>query len=203
MRVLLVFDPRATWSWLQIPPESREEMESQVESVIMAQRWNETGISKRLARHDKMHSPNVCKKIMKATGGWHYLLDDLFDRCGNHDDPRPFAEEMQIELRDSNSRLAKDLVAAIGIHECELAQQMLDFLCKEGGKIEEELASHDLVYTVSDLSASDCERTFEYLEGISCIERRREIDMQAAKETWRNYIVVDSVLKSILSAHDE
>src|SRR5206468_1016953 len=124
-RLLLLFDARATWHWLALT--NHLELEEKADASIVARRWSVPGIRQRLAMHDKLHSDEVCKKIFQATGGWPYLLDELFARCRAHDDARPFAEGIERELTVMDSPIRQQFVRSLGLNVNQVSARVLTF----------------------------------------------------------------------------
>ena len=98
--VLFFFDPRATWSWLSLPPDERTILEGHLKSLISPGRWNTVGIHQRLAQHGKLDTEETCEAILRTIGGWPSLLDVLFYRCGTQQGPGPTAETIKKEFQE-------------------------------------------------------------------------------------------------------
>ena len=73
LRVVFVLNAEASWSWMRMAKCERESLENRTE-VICLRRWNEVGIQQRLSRVEKLDLPDVCREVLKATGGWSLLL---------------------------------------------------------------------------------------------------------------------------------
>ena len=89
MNVVFSLNPVSAWAWLRLPLDRRTEIEDRAGRLITPRRWDKQGIKQRLEQATMMDSPEVCQKVLDATGGWPFLLDDLFSRCGATDDPSP------------------------------------------------------------------------------------------------------------------
>ncbi len=139
LRVLFVFGPYGAWSWLSLPEGERMALENQADAVTRLRRWNLRAILQRLAQQDKIYSEEVRRDIFHVTGGWPYLLDDLFDRCGSHDDPRPWVRQMETELGDPGTPLFNGFWRSLGFEPSESIQRILGFIMQEDG-IPRELA---------------------------------------------------------------
>jgi hypothetical protein len=132
LRVMFVFDPQSTWRWLTVPVEERREMEHQADAALYPRLWDLVGVQQRLTQHDKIANQDVCQKVLQATGGWHLLMDTLFDRVGRKDDPRDIATMIDAEWRNSDSALRKQMYQTISLPKISLVAQIASFLDKEG-----------------------------------------------------------------------
>ncbi|HHE72712.1 MAG TPA: hypothetical protein ENL34_10580 [Chloroflexi bacterium] len=169
MRVLFLFDPQVTWAWLSLSPNIRESLENRAGAVVPSQRWNLSGVRRRLVQHDKMGSDAICEQILRATGGWPCLLDNLFDRCDRQSDPRPFAEAIERELVDSSLRLGQQFRQSLGLEGNDVARRVLDFVIRVG-QWPADLVEPDLVGGEPVLTTEECTRAVEYLRRMGCVE---------------------------------
>lgn len=170
IRVLFLFDPQATWTWLSLPQSLWEDLENRANAAVFPRRWDLIGVRQRLAQHDKMHSDEVCHRVLQATGGWPILLDHLFDRCGKRDDPRPFAAEIEQELMEPNSPLRQQFQAALGMEVNGAVKRVFDFLLREG-EVPIELVTPEFVGGHPVLTSEECVRAAEYLQRMGCVDR--------------------------------
>jgi hypothetical protein len=170
LRILFLFDPETTWTWLSLPLPLRCELEERADALVFPRRWNLFGIKQRLAQQDKMATEEVCRIVLRATGGWPYLLDVLFDRCGSQDDPRSVAEEIERGRTDSRSELARRFQSTLGLNG--IANRILEFVAREGD-VPIELISPDLIGD-SSLTPLDCDRAVEYLQRMGCVDMQEE-----------------------------
>ncbi len=173
MRVILLFDPKATWDWLTILPKHRRELEERMDVVTFPRRWGTAGLSQRLAQHDQMYTEEVCVEALRATGGWPWLLDHLFARYQKLD-PRPYALEIEQELATPDSDLARDFRDRLGILENEVVWRVLQFLCAEG-PLDRSLIIPDFIGGEPALSVAQCEAAIEYLMRLGCLEIQDEM----------------------------
>jgi hypothetical protein len=163
MRVLFLFDPPGTWRWLSLPQTRREELENRADALAFPHRWNLVGIRQRLAQHNKMHSDEVCQQVRRATGGWPILLNTLFDRCGRHDDPRPFAQAIESELTDRGVALRRQFSSCVGLEGNEIARHVLEFILREE-PVPLELLTPELIGGELPVTPEDCLSAIEYLQ---------------------------------------
>ena len=54
MRVFFIFDPAATWTWLQVNEAVRNRLEDEADAVVSLQRWDREGVRLRLSLANKM-----------------------------------------------------------------------------------------------------------------------------------------------------
>jgi hypothetical protein len=168
--VLFLFNPQATWTWLSLPHSLREDLENRANAAVFPRRWDLIGVRQRLAQHDKMDTDEVCQKILQATGGWPLLLDALFDRCGKQDDPRPFAEEIEQELKEPNSSLRQRFHTALGLGANAAVKHVFEFVLREE-EVPIELVTPELVGGHPTLTREECARAAEHLQRMGCVER--------------------------------
>jgi hypothetical protein len=178
MRILFILDPEHTWRWLGLPKSDRLFLENQVDVATYLRRWNLRSVSQRLAQRDKIHSEEVCQEVLQATGGWPYLLDELFRRCGLHDDPRPYASELRQELATSGSPLSLGFWKALGLDAHRNVLRMLEFILKER-EIPVDLAEPwhlaELIGPAdAQLATEEVEATLLYLRYMGTIETTRD-----------------------------
>jgi hypothetical protein len=116
MRVLLVFDPLAAWTWCQLPQGVRSELESAASTVVQLLRWDRDAIQLHLRQHhERWDIESVCEQLFNTTGGWPVLLYDVFKRTGQQGDPREAAENLLRELQQG-VRFAPAFLSSLGIH---------------------------------------------------------------------------------------
>lgn len=168
MRVILLFDPKATWSWLTLPSESRRKLEEQADAVTFPRRWVAVGLSQRLTQQEKMSTEEVCDETLRVTGGWPWLLDHLFEWCQKLD-PRPYAQEIEQKLVASDGKLACDFRKHLGAMENEIVWRVLQFLHSEG-PLNRGLIIPEFIHGEPTLSAAQCEAAVEYLLRLGCLE---------------------------------
>ena len=126
--VLFFFDPRATWSWLSLPPDERTMLEGHLKSLISPGRWNTVGIHQRLAQHGKLDTGDTCEAILRAIRGWPSLLDVLFYRCGTQQDPGPTAETIRKEFQEKHTKSGQQFRHCLGLWESDSTQRVLAFI---------------------------------------------------------------------------
>ena len=168
LRILFVFEPRASWRWLSLPTGVRDDLENRCDAVTFARPWDLVGVRRRLAQHEKMHSDEVCQQILDATGGWHFLLRELFARCGDQDDPRPFAEELELELLDQESQLRQSFHRSLGLGSNDAIFHVLHFV-HQMESVLVDLVTPDLIECESELTDEECSQAVEFLQRMACV----------------------------------
>jgi hypothetical protein len=125
---------------------------------------------------------------LEATGGWPYLLDVLFERCGEKTDLKPTADQMIKELNDPNSPLAGDFRSRLGLGH-KIADQVLRFIMQEGKNgLEEELLQPELIEGDTQLTAAQCNQAREYLTRFGILRSEDQV------------LRVDPVVAKVLTA---
>lgn len=175
VRILFLFDAETTWSWLSLPSAIRKRFENQV-LVEHPNHWNHSGIQRRLMRHQKMDTDEVCERVLAVTGGWPLLLDELFKACRNQVDPEDACSRIERELY-SNTPLRKNFRASLGLEEASSAVvQVLECICQEEGSIPIGRISSKFQDT---LSLEECNIVTEYLLRMGCILKDSEDEILA------------------------
>ena len=170
LKVVFILNLAATRSWLKVAADQRTDRENRADLVYL-RRWDEVGIQQRLSQAEKMDSPEVCQKVLEATGGWPLLLDALLQRCGDDTNPRPYAdtliEEMgsellhQIGLDERESRVLRKLAALGTVQDAdEDLETLISF-------INEDIPPDD-----DPLALDDCRLTVEFLHRLQCLEKK-------------------------------
>lgn len=176
LRVIFVFDPRGTWRWLSLPENERLLLENQADAATHLRRWNLRAIRQRLAQQDKIHSEEVCQEILRVTGGWPYLLDELFERCGTQDDPRPWVLEIERELADPGTSLFGSFWASLGLEASESIEGVLKFILQEDKGVPQDLTEPkqlaELMHDETGLSLAECEVGVLYVKRMGFTETR-------------------------------
>ena len=167
--VAFIFDPRATWSWLSLPPQYREAVEDEADVMTSPWRWNVSGIQQRLSHHHKMHTNEVCQQVLEATGGWPYLLDVLFYRCGTQNDPRPFAEAIQREITENSTKLVQQFHHCLGLDSNENTHKVLTFIHKHK-QVPVSFGATEASEEELPLPPAAYSATVEYLRRLGCVE---------------------------------
>jgi hypothetical protein len=164
MRVIFAFDSQATWLWTSMPPEMLSELEEQADATTSARRWNLLGVRQRLAQANKMHSDEVCRDVMRATGGWLWLLDVLLDRC-RQDDPRGCARAIEHELADADSELSRKWRETLELDSMPISSRVLRFISTEQGDdgVPRELIAPELIGGERPLTKSECVAAVDHL----------------------------------------
>lgn len=137
VRWVLIFDAVAIRRWFEESPEDWMEVESQIDAVVYLMRWDQEMIKKYLADRDILATPLVVEKIYEVTGGWPYLLNELWKLMkdpANIQDPRKPADLLKERLADNADGIADGFLAALGVDEVECGLEMVNMF-KELGSI--------------------------------------------------------------------
>ncbi|MGA9772307.1 MAG: hypothetical protein WBV94_24960 [Blastocatellia bacterium] len=174
LRVIFIFDSQATWDWLSLPRSRRAQLEDLSDAVIFSRQWNLFAVRQRLSQNDKNHLEKFCQEVHRATGGWPWLLDKLFDRCGAKVDTGPFAHALEQEIADASSEVRRDFRNGLGVETIPLAWQMLELIRKEQ-EVPLDLIGPELLGGEQSISQENCETTVEYLQRMGCVEMQDEM----------------------------
>ena len=188
MRIFFIFDPESTWNWLFLPQQRREEIEDKVDVVTLPRRWNRVGVRQRLNQQGKMDSDEVGRAVLKATGGWPWLLDKLFEHCGAQDDPRPAAESIKQALGGTHSQLFQDFERSLGLNDVTVG--ILKFIKTQQTdgqevpvKVLVDLIVQEHIEGSPVLSEDECYAAIEYLRRMSCIELKDNDNLLSVEPT--------------------
>ena len=172
LQVVFILKPEAAWSWLRLPADQRTGLEDHADPIYL-RRWNKVGIQQRLNQAGKLDSSEVCQEVLKATGGWPFLLDDLLRRCGDDDDPRSYAKTLIEEMACSESKLSQELLQQTGLTSRAESLRVLQTLVECGKVSEEDLETlEDLVEGAPPITPEDCKLAVEFLDRLGCFEKR-------------------------------
>ena len=170
LQVVFILKPEVAWTWLRLPAKRRASLEDR---AIYLRRWNEVGIQQRLRQADKLDSPEVCHYVLKATGGWPFLLDELLRRCSDHDDPRSDAKNIVEEVACPNSELGSQLLQQAGLESRAESLRVLRTLVECDKVSEDELETlGNLVEGNPPLTLEDCKLAVGFLSRLGCLEKR-------------------------------
>lgn len=170
LRLLFLFDPGATWNWLDQPADERKRVEDEVDVWTFPRRWDALGVRQRLTQRSLMDRDDVVRTILETTGGWPMLLDALFDRCGELDDPLPRARAIYNEV-GTDSPVRESFLSSLGLRTCSLGVRLLDLLRDVGPASSADVA--ELVQTEDPhLTLAQCTVALQHLERMCCLTLR-------------------------------
>ncbi len=186
LRIVFNFAPSATWQWLSLPRKQREQLEDLADAVVTPARWTPTGIKQRLQHRDVMDLAEVSRSILSATGGWHILVDRLFDEIADTFEPGPLAalaEEFRAQLI-LNPMAADNFLSEVGLHESihtitkELQTVLLGEIYRDESELEilVELTRSGLSERGEEIASSQILRVLEYLERLACVSNHVNSD---------------------------
>ena len=171
MNVVFVLNPVSSWSWFRLIPTRRTDLEDRAGRLIALRRWDELGIKQRLEQARMMDSSDVCQEVLESTGGWPFLLNDLFSRCGGTDDPRPFAANLSEEITRSESELGSALLRQTGLNHTKKPFRILRAIVEFGPVRDAELDTLADLVEDGSLSPADCKPAVEFLYRMGCLEK--------------------------------
>lgn len=177
MRVLFLFDPAALLAWLALPTDVRAQLENRVDAVEAPRRWNEIGVRQRLDQGEAMDSPEVCRAILDATGGWPTLLDALFETVRPQSDPRPEAQAFAQQLRAPGSPLRAQFRMALGLEASPAVARVLTQIAADSSGAQGVPADIGIAYLAdaSGISQAACETAVLALQRLGCVEIRDDM----------------------------
>ena len=102
-------------NWFLLDVEERDALEAKCDAVISPKLWNEDGVRNRLEQLDKLSSPEACREIVGATGGWPILLNDLFLAASEESNLSGSAKELGKGITKPSSTKRASFLNAISI----------------------------------------------------------------------------------------
>ncbi len=171
LQVVFVLNPETAWTWLRLAADQGTDREAWADPIYL-RRWDEVGIKQLLSQAGKLDSPEVCQKVLEATGGWPFLLNELLCRCSTADDPRPCAKILVEELNRPKSELGAKLLQKAGLtHQAEILR-VLQTLVEYGKVSEEDLEDlGGLVESDPPIIPDNCKTAMEFLHRLECVEK--------------------------------
>ena len=171
IKVVFVLNPVNAWSWLRMDPDRRTDLEDRAGVLITLRRWDQTGIKQRLEHARMMDSSEVCQEVQKVTGGWSFMLDELFRRCGSTDDPRPFVSEMSEEINDTESELGSELLWRTGLDRQSKPFQVLRTIVECGPVGDADIGTLAGLVDKDSFLPEDCKPAVDFLHRMRCLEK--------------------------------
>ena len=172
LKVVFAFNPAATRSWLKVDADQRTDRENRAKLTYL-HRWDEVGIQQALSQAEKMDSPEVCQKVLEATGGWPFLLDALLRRCGDDTNPRPYADTL---IEETGSELLRQI--GLDAQESLVLQKLGELgTVQDADEDLETLRSFINEDTPEDdapLTLEACRLTVDFLHRMQCLEKNNE-----------------------------
>jgi hypothetical protein len=169
LRIIFIFDSKATWQWLLLPLHIRQKLETQAQSMLFLKRWSHIGIQQRLMHHQKMHAQEISDFVEEKTGGWHTFLDELFVQAPSNDDMRPIALSVFNALRQEDGSLSVAAARKLGIDISEAVTKVLNTLLNDLQAVPADLLVPDLIDSGEHLTVDECNAAVEYLQRMGCV----------------------------------
>ena len=137
LRVLLAFDPAATWEWLSVPVARRQELERSADALVWLRRWDEDGLKQITEQHGKRVNSRVLQRLLRETGGWPLLLRRLVAGWSSElDDPEEGLERLLSDLLEPSGAPPIQFWKSLGVMEVPLAEQVLRAIAVLGEPVE-------------------------------------------------------------------
>jgi hypothetical protein len=171
LRVLLAFDPSATWEWVHLAADLRVELEQKADAVVWLHRWDEDGLKQLLEQHGKRATSKGLQRLLSETGGWPIVLHRLATTWSkDQDDPTEGLESLQSNLYGPDGELRQEVLGALGLSEDPIIKQALHDISRCAEPIE----PGDLPIIMEGERApseAECVRLCEYLVGLGILQQ--------------------------------
>ena len=118
-----------------------------------------------------MDSSEVCQEVREVTGGWSFMLDELFRRCASTDDPRPFVAGMSKEINDAESELGSELLRRTGLDRQSKPFQVLRTIVECGPVGDADIGTLAGLVEQDSLLPEDCKPAVDFLHRMGCLEK--------------------------------
>jgi len=185
LRVFFVFGPESARNWLALPRLEREEIEGRCDGVECAKRWEQVAVMRRLTETQKQDTEDVCRQVYETTGGWGWLIDEVFKAAGRRSDPRIACE--QLRKRIESPTFAGELREKLGLQgDCDGWLALQKLVPAKNLPVQE--LTPDLVEC--DLTPQRFDAALEFLKRLDCF-------VAVSSDT----IAVDSFLAQHLGVH--
>ncbi len=127
LRLYFILDTKSTNLWFTLPADKRIAIENEVSALAFPQQWSRIGITERLKQKNKMDNPAVVDLIMKSTGGWHVLIEQLFTKGEKIDDLKSIAKTMIQDLENKSSEISTSFAQSLELDD-QLSLRILLFI---------------------------------------------------------------------------
>ncbi len=125
-----VLNPSVCWHANLKEQEFLSELEDEG-MLISIKRWNQWGIGQRLDDADLISNESIRKVLMDASGGWPFLIEEIFLLPAGGKNIQNAAKEVKRQLaRDENYR--KLFLAQLELPVDPVLNSVLQFFCKHG-----------------------------------------------------------------------
>jgi hypothetical protein len=115
LRAIFIFDSLSTWEWVQLGHERIVLAEQQALLAAHPEAWSRAGLQKRFEELDLLATKQTIDGVLKATGGWPCLLDELARRCDEGVDLRPAAIVLEQDLGQPFNELVQRFSSQLGL----------------------------------------------------------------------------------------
>lgn len=170
LRIFFIFSPQATWHWLSLDQGQYQAWENAANAIVITRRWNAVGIRQRLGQTGKQDTQEIVRQVEALTGGWPVLLDELFDRCGQQDNPLPFLQALHQELVDPGTLLHRRFKNSLGVDQHSHLRPLWQLLQQEHG-VERDFVV-EFLEAETYHSRNFWEQTLEFLLRLGCLEEK-------------------------------
>ena len=103
VRILVRLPPLAVRAWQSLPSKTRLTLESSVDCVIAMSLWHPSIVQTHFKKGNRLGGQDVFDSIVGKTGGWPCLLNEVFQRCGEGQDPSSHAIAVSAELNKESA----------------------------------------------------------------------------------------------------
>lgn len=161
MRLVFVLGPAATWRWQHLATDLRDRLDRGLDFAFALDRWDGSALRLRLESGDLIAPPAACDALLRLTGSWPLLVEDVVRRCWPRGELRAAVTAVERELSSPDNRLRMEFLAGLGIDVDPGVRGLVELLRQERsiGADDTELAD----FVEPALSASEFSAAIAYL----------------------------------------
>lgn len=171
-RVLLLGDAATLTSWLNLPPEEREDLEARTGCTVL-ERWRRIAINSLLEELNASHRPAAVTRLLALTGGYHPLVVAFIQHHTATGHVEKAIDALAGELALHDSPLANDIRRSLQLPTAGAARDLLDAICVYAGDNPADGVDADVLQDLlSSRSGEEVDRAIVLLERFGLIDRR-------------------------------
>lgn len=134
LKWITAFDAKMAYEWFIDEKTGWQQVENQVDAVVTLSRWDEEMIKRFLSDAEIPNTQQIIERIMKVTGGWPFLLSEVWKSIRrNRDtrpDPRTAADQLDQRMEQNHEDILNRFVSATGIYDVPGGHELIQVFNK-------------------------------------------------------------------------